>query len=125
MGWKLTIRSGPKVQRSRFESLEPALAELERRAGQLAAGTPPPPVDAKFTRFEPSQRVIARLELSGPQRLLASVRAGVDVRGDGSINAYRGRVRRELIEPGPGESSYAALRRAVTEAAAVGGRRSD
>jgi hypothetical protein len=115
LGWKLTIRSGPKVQRGRFETLEPALAELERRAGQFAAAAPPPPVDAKFTRFEPSQRVIARLELSGPQRLLAAVRAGVDVRGDSSIQAYRGRVRRELIEPGRGESSYGALRRALAE----------
>ena len=125
MGWKLTIRSGPKVQRSRFESLEPALAELERRAGEFAAAPAPAPVDAKFTRFEASQRVIARLELSGPQRMMSAVRAGVDVRGDGSIEAYRGRVRRELIEPGHGESIYAALRRTVTEAAAAGDRRGD
>jgi hypothetical protein len=111
--WKLTVRSGAKVQRSSFERLDPALEALENRARELAGAAPREPFDAKIRRFEPAQQVFARLELAGPERFIPSVRGGVDVRGDGSVEAYRGRVRRELIEQRKGESTYAALRRAL------------
>jgi hypothetical protein len=66
-------------------------------------------------RYGPEQQVFARLELAGPERRLASAHAGVDVRGDGSTEAYRGRVRRTLLEPQPGEDAVAAVRRALSE----------
>lgn len=113
MPWKLTVRSGPKVKHSSFDDLDDALAALEDRARELSSTAPNKPVNVKITRFEPADQVLARLELSGPQRLVPGVRAGVDVHGDGSVQAYKGRVRREVIEPRGGESAYAALRRAL------------
>lgn len=50
----------------------------------------------------------ARLELSGPGRAAG----GIDIRGDGSAEAYTGRLRRRVIGLRKGESAYDALRRA-------------
>lgn len=115
MGWKLTVRTGPKVKRSTFDDVGRALDELEARGRELAGAAPGEALDAKIKRFEPEQRVIARLELAGPERFVPTVRAGVDVHGDGSVAAYRGRVRREAIKGRRGESAYAALRRTLNE----------
>ena len=111
MRWKLTERAGPKVKRSSFDDMDRALDALESRGRELASSAPGESVDVKYKRFEPQQRVVARLELAGPERLVPSVRAGVDVRGDGSVEAFRGRVRREVIAERKGESAFAALRR--------------
>jgi hypothetical protein len=116
--WKLTVRSGPQVQRSSFGDAQRALDELEARARELAETAPRKAVDTKLKQYEPVQQVVARLELSGPQRFVPSFRAGVDVRGDGSVEAYRGRVRREVIEERSGETAYGALRRALPQAGA-------
>jgi hypothetical protein len=116
--WKLTERAGPKVRRSSFEDVDRALDALESRGRELAeegANGIGSSVDVKYKRFEPRQRVVARLELAGPERFVPSVRVGVDVRGDGSVEAYRGRVRREVISENRGENAYAALRRTVGE----------
>jgi hypothetical protein len=111
--WTLTVRAGPRVERARFDELEAALDAVEARGRELARQEPRAPVDVKYRQFEPIQQVAARLELAGPQRLLPSVRGGVDVRGDGSTEAYLGRVRREIVEQRRGETAYAALRRAL------------
>jgi hypothetical protein len=116
--WRLTVRIGSRVEHARYDSLEQALDEIEARGRELARSTTRKTVDAKFKRFDPIQQVAARIELAGPQRLVPSTRAGVDVRGDGSTEAYLGGIRRRIIEQRDGESAYGALRRAVTDAAA-------
>jgi hypothetical protein len=93
--------------------LEEALEALRAGAEELSQTAPGLAIDTKIKRFEPGQRVVARLELAGPQRLSPEVRAGVDVRGDGSIEAFLGRVRRRLVEPRRREDPYEALARSV------------
>ena len=110
------IRTGPRVQRARFGALEEALDEIEARGRELAKTATRDAVDVRVKRFDPVQQVAARIELSGPQRLIPSVRAGVDVRGDGSTEAYVGRVRREVVKQRKGETAFSALRRAVSSA---------
>ena len=108
MSFTVTIRLGGKVTRKRYTDLTEALAaiedngsELERTAkARVRGGT-------LIRRIEPVHQVVARLELSGPDRL----RAGVDVRGDGSSEAFTGRIRRRLVAQRRRESAYDALRR--------------
>jgi hypothetical protein len=113
MPWTLTVRSGPQVQRLRFDDLGAALDVVHERVEELADRAPSPPVAAGYRRFEPVERVAARVELSGPERRLGTVCAGIDVRGDGSAEAYMGRVRKARLEQFAGESAYDALRRAL------------
>lgn len=108
-GYRLTVRTDGRVRHERFDSLEPALSALDRRVTELARGARRGEIDLKLRRFEPVQQVTARIELAGPERL----RAGVDVRGDGSAEAYTGRLRRRLIEQRGGEDATAALRRTI------------
>ncbi len=67
------------------------------------------PVDLHVRRFAPVDRVVARLEV----RARGRVRAGLDVRGDGSSEGYTGRLSKSVIEQRDGESPYAALRRTL------------
>ncbi len=110
--YRLKVRSGPRVERRRFDGRDAALAELEARARSIADDASARRIDLKVRRFEPVTQVVARLELAGPRRL----RAGLDVRGDGSVEAYTGALRRRVIEQRAGESAYEALRRIVAEA---------
>ncbi|HWF23849.1 MAG TPA: hypothetical protein VG275_00270 [Solirubrobacteraceae bacterium] len=120
MAWKLTVRADAKVEKSRYDRIEDALDALEARARELAQEAPGRTVDVKIRRFEPAEQVVGRLELSGPERLLPKVRAGVDVRGDGSTAAYLGRVTREVLAEGRGERPFRALRRALATSGASG-----
>jgi hypothetical protein len=121
VAWRLEVRSGSHADRSTYEALDEALGALESRGRELARAAPREVKDTRVKRFEPVQQVVARLEVSGPERWVPSVRAGVDVRGDGSTEAYRGRVKRVVLEQRPGEDAFGALRRALAEVLAAAG----
>lgn len=112
--WSVTLRIGPSVERKRYGTLDEALSALETRIEGLARQAGREPVTVFRRRFEAVQQVAARGELAGPTRLLPSVRGGVDLRGDGSTEAYTGRWRRTLVPIKEGETAYEALRRALT-----------
>jgi hypothetical protein len=107
MAHRVVVRSGPKIERHDAGSLDAALDLIEGRARALAGATRRAPVDLRVRTFEPVQQVAHRLELRG------GVRAGIDVRGDGSVEAWTGRIRRQVVTQEPGESAYAALRRTL------------
>jgi hypothetical protein len=98
------------VRRSRHTGLDEALDEVEANARDLSDKADAGTVDTLlFRKYDPVQQVVGRVELAGPRRL----RAGIDVRGDGSVESYTGRLRRQLISQRADESAYAALRRTV------------
>jgi hypothetical protein len=109
--YTVTVRDGARVRKEHRAGLDEALAELESEGRELEQAAHERPVGGTlFRRLEPVQMVVARLELSGPRRL----RAGVDVRGDGSSEAFTGRLRRRVLEQRDGESAYDALRRELS-----------
>jgi hypothetical protein len=94
------------VAKSRHAELTVALDALEEA---LRAVGPSGPRTAFRREYAPVQQVVARGELRGPRR----ARGGVDLRGDGSAEAWTGRLSKQLVEAGPGEDAYAALGRAL------------
>jgi hypothetical protein len=106
VSYQVTVRRGPKVEKLKHESLDEAIDTLAHHARFVPRRQG---VDFVNRRYEPEDLVAARIELKG-----SGVRAGVDVRGDGSMIAWTGRMRREEIERRSGESAADALRRALT-----------
>jgi hypothetical protein len=106
VSWRVTLRLGPKVHRSSHSTLHEAIDALE--AG-FAAVPRREAIDLRFRTFDPIQQVAGRGEITGPR----GARGGVDVRGDGSTEAYTGRVRKRLLDAEPGEDAFSALRRAL------------
>jgi len=107
-GYRVKVRNGPKVENERYDDLDAALAAIESRGQELARHSQVDAVGGGLVRrIEPVQQVTARIQLAGPARL----RAGIDVRGDGSAEAWTGWLRRRVVEQQPGESPYDALRR--------------
>jgi hypothetical protein len=107
--YRVVVRSGPRVARLEAGSLDAALELIEARARELARGPRSEAVELRYKTFEPVQQVAHRIELSGPRR----VHAGVDVRGDGSVEAWTGVVFKQLVEPADDEDVVAALERAL------------
>jgi hypothetical protein len=106
--YRVTVRRRGAVERERFGTLPEALAALEARLDARAPAERRGRERALVREYEPVQQVAMRGEIAGP-----GVRGGVDVRGDGSAEAYTGRWRRVLVERRAGETAYDALRRAL------------
>ena len=109
--YTVTVRTQGTPHKHRFDELDEALAGLEQEGRRLEAGADHRSYGGHLIRrLDPARIVVARLELSGR----GGVRAGVDVRGDGSSEAFSGRLRRRVLEQRDGESPYDALRRALS-----------
>jgi hypothetical protein len=106
--WRITVRTGPKVEHRHAATLEEALDLLESETRVAATTTRRGTIDLRVRTFEPHDQVAARTELHGPR-----TRAGFDVRGDGTVQAWTGRLRRRLVEPEGRETPFEALRRAL------------
>jgi hypothetical protein len=115
--WTLKVRDGSRIERTQFADLEKALRALERRLKELEPTAHREDVRLLKRKIDASRLVSVRAELSGPGRLMPSFRGGIDLRGDGSMEAFTGRSRRTLIEQGRRESATQALRRVATKAA--------
>jgi uncharacterized protein YlxW (UPF0749 family) len=108
VAYRLTVRRRGRTEKERFRSLADALNALEARLDELSPRERRDTERALARELEPVQQVAVRGEIAG-----RGVRGGVDVRGDGSLEAYTGRWRRTLIAPEPGETAYDALRRTL------------
>jgi hypothetical protein len=108
-GYTLTLRRRGATERERFPTLAGALEALEARLDDLVPSERRELSRAFAREYSAVQQVALRGEVAGPRGL----RGGVDVRGDGSTEAYTGRLRRRLVERRSGETAYEALRRAL------------
>ena len=107
-GFTVTIRREGKTQRLERDALDTALDALEFELRALTQTSRRGPVSGIARTYEPAEIVAVRGEIAG-----RGVRAGVDVRGDGTAEAFTGRVRRRVVAPARGESAYDALRRVL------------
>jgi hypothetical protein len=103
----VVVRVTGRVEKHPCDSLDEALDLLERELRVHATGASRTASKILGREYEPVAQVIARGELRGPGRL----RSGIDVRGDGSAEAWTGRVRKQLVATDGREDAYRALRR--------------
>ena len=85
---------------------------MERHAEEIGGEGTLPAVEV-FRTYEPSERVRARIEITGPG-LLRRPTAGVDVKGDGTVVPYSGAIFKKPLEPRDGKSPSDAVREALS-----------
>lgn len=118
VAWRLTMRVNGRVERRTFPEAADALEALEARGREVARASRRAEIKVAKRTYTPATQVQARLEVRGRPRGRV-VAGGVDVRGDGSTEAYTGRFRRHLVAAEGSEDAYAALRRALLDGASV------
>jgi len=113
--WAITSRAGSHVEREHLETLEAASLLSAASRGTRAGGLPE---ELQFMRRRDrtaSGQVAARVEIAGDRAGgRGTVRGGVDLRGDGSAEAFtRARGDARVVECRRGESAVEALRRVL------------
>lgn len=103
MSYRIVIRDGPNVEHYRSENVDEALAIVTNRAQKIAEQSRHEAVNLRYKTYTPISRVIGRAEICHSEHRLKKICAGVDVRGDGSMEAWRGRFNRKLIDPEGGD----------------------
>jgi hypothetical protein len=110
------MRVGARVHRESAGSLDAALDIVEREALAIAGGEARrAPVRRGQRSYEPVQQVGARIDVRGPQRWFPAIAGGVDVRGDGSLEAWTGGARRSVVKQQGDETPFDALRRVLSQ----------
>ncbi|MBI5310466.1 MAG: hypothetical protein HZB14_05505 [Actinobacteria bacterium] len=110
--YTLKVRDGARTTRERFDSRDALLAAAGRYAEDMAAAAANKTVKTPLRDFDPIEQVVGRVEIHRKgHRPLLGEHAGIDVRGDGSMEAWSGKLSRSLIEQSPGETVIGALRR--------------
>ena len=99
------------MTREKFEQLDDAIAAMERHAKDIRSAGP---LEAKkvFREYEPDIQVAGRVEISTGGFLRSGREAGIDVKGDGTLVAYAGGMRRAELDPGH-DGPFEAVRRAL------------
>lgn len=104
----LTLRREGGTEKQPFDSLESGLDALEMEARAFANTERRGSRTVLKRTYDASQLVPLRVSVTGRR-----VNAGVDVRGDGTAEAWTGRWSRTVVAQQAGESPYAALRRVL------------
>ncbi len=109
MSVTVVVRLRGKVHKHACDDVGEGLDVLERelRAAATAAGRSGT-ATVLGREYEAVSQVVVRGELRG-----GPVHAGIDVRGDGSAEAWTGRIRKSIVEPQGREDAYRALRRVL------------
>ena len=114
MSYRVTVRIGAQVEHFSAATIDQGLELLQEHLGPEMTRPSSKPVNLGYRRYEPARQVAARGEIRGPRRWFPEICAGIDVRGDGTSEAWIGRFHRRLVSQQSGEDSHQALRRVIT-----------
>lgn len=108
----LKVRVTGKVAKFPCVSEDELFAKFEEElASQIADTHGLGPVGSPLKDYEAIEIVHTRIEAIISEGIFRKRRGGVDVRRNGDCEAWLGAATKQLIEPRPGESLVAALRR--------------
>lgn len=114
----LKVRVTGKVAKFPCETEDELFATLEQElAGQIEDTRGLGDVGSPLKNYEAIEIVHSRLEVVLTESLFKKRRGGIDVRRNGDTEAWLGAGSKQLIEPRPGESLTAALRREIDSTA--------